>query len=49
MPAMRRINKKAAKIAYQIMGVPANIAFKPTKEQERIEKRLQFEDTVRAR
>lgn len=49
MPAMRRINKKAEKIAFKIMGKPANIAFKRDKEQQRINKRLIFEETVRAR
>ena len=49
MPVMRRIDKKAEKIAFKIMGTPPNIAFKRNKEQQRINKRLIFEETVRAR
>lgn len=49
MPAMLRISGKAMKIAYKILGVPANVKFKRTPEQERINKRLLFEETVRVR
>ena len=49
MPAMRRIDKKATKIAYAILGTPANIAFTRTKEQQELNKRLIQEETVRAR
>lgn len=49
MPAMRRIDKKAEKIAFKILGVPPNIAFKRNKEQQRINNRLVQEETVRAR
>lgn len=36
MPSMKR-TKKGAKVAYKILGVPANIAFKPTKKQKEID------------
>lgn len=49
MPTMIRPSAKAVKIAYKIVGVPANIAYKPTKEEKRINNRLVFEETVRAR
>lgn len=49
MPVMPRMNKKAKKIAYLILGKPANLRFKPNKKQIAIDKRLQWEDTWRAR
>lgn len=49
MPGMKRPDSKATKIAYAIMGVPANIAFKPNKKQREINERLLFQDTVRVR
>lgn len=49
MPTMYRIDSKNTKIAYKILGVPQNIAFKRSKEQKEIDKRLRFEETVRAR
>jgi hypothetical protein len=49
MPAMLRPSKKARKIAYKILGVPANIAYKPNAEQREINRRLIFEETIRVR
>jgi len=49
MPAMPRVALKPTKIAYKILGVPANILFKRSKEQQRINKRLVFEETIRVR
>jgi hypothetical protein len=49
MPAMPRILGKATKIAYKIMGTPPNIAHKRTPEEKKINKRLLFEETYRAR
>jgi len=49
MPAIPRISGKATKIAYKILGVPANMKFKRTPEQKRINQRLLFEETVRVR
>ena len=49
MPAMPRIPGKATKIAYKILGVPANIAYKPSKKEKEINRRLIYEETDRAR
>ena len=49
MPTLVRTNEKATKIAYKIMGKPANLAFKRNEEQKQIEKRLAFEEIVRVR
>ncbi len=49
MPAIPRISGRATKIAYKILGVPANMKFKRTKEQKKINQRLLFEETVRVR
>lgn len=49
MPAMPRIPGKPTKIAYKILGVPANIAFHRTKEEKAVNKRLIYEETTRVR
>ena len=51
MPGMPRWNKKSIKIAYKIMGVPANIRSEAnkTKAAKDQDKRLTFEQTVRVR
>lgn len=49
MPAAPRPNNKATKIAWNILGIPDNIKFRRTKEQKRINKRLNFEETQRVR
>ena len=49
MPAMPRLPTKAKKIAYKIMGVPANISFKPNAYQRWINKRLVWEETIKVR
>lgn len=49
MPAMVRIPNKATKIAYKIMGVPANIAFKRSAAERKINRRLFFEESQRVR
>lgn len=49
MPAMPRIKGKSTKIAYKIMGVPANMQRKRSKVEKKIDKRLVFEETVRVR
>ncbi len=49
MPAMPRPKGKATKIAYAILGKPAPIAFKRTKEQKRVNKILLFQETQRVR
>lgn len=49
MPSMIRIPGKAKKIAYKILGVPANIAYKRDTIDKKINKRLIFEESVRVR
>jgi hypothetical protein len=51
MPGMPRWDKKSIKIAYKIMGVPANIRSEAnkSKEQKERDKRLTFEQTARVR
>lgn len=49
MPAMPRPYGLARKIAYKIMGVPANIAHKRDKKEKRENKQLLFEETSRVR
>jgi hypothetical protein len=48
MPAMLRMNDKCRKIAYAILGKPANLKKKSSKDS-RIDKRLLFEETSRVR
>lgn len=47
--AMVRPKGKGQKIAFNILGKPANLAFKPSPKQKAIEKRLLFEETKRSR
>lgn len=50
MPGMPRIEGKAKKIAFKILGTPANLRKEARKGMgEKIEKRLEFEETVRVR
>jgi hypothetical protein len=49
MPGMVRIPGNGKKIAYKILGVPANISYKPNLFQKRVNRRLLFEETQRAR
>lgn len=49
MPAMKRPHTKATKIAYKVMGVPANIRHVKTPEEKRINHRLLYEETARVR
>lgn len=49
MPAMPRALSKATKVAYKIMGIPANIAHKRTQAEKKVNKRLLFEETFRVR
>lgn len=49
MPSMPRPENKARKIAFNILGVPANLRFKPNKEEKDINRRLIFEETTRVR
>lgn len=45
MPTAPRQNTKATKIAYKILGKPANQDFKRPKSLKKVHKRLVFEET----
>ncbi len=49
MPTMIRAPGKAKKIAYKILGVPANIESKRDALDSKINKRLIFEESIRVR
>ena len=49
MPTMIRIPGKAKNIAYKILGKPANIESKRDAVQQKINRRLIFEETIRVR
>jgi hypothetical protein len=49
MPVMPRQNKKATKIAFRILGKPANLQSKPEKKEKSVKARLIFEETMRVR
>ena len=46
MPMMPRVKGKAERIAYKILGIPANIrSDKKTVENRKIKERLNYEET----
>ena len=49
MPAMPRISAKQTKIAFKILGKPANMREEKSKKQTKTDKRLVFEETMRVR
>jgi len=49
MPTMPRVKNKATKIAYKILGMPANIRYNKRPFDKKINKRLIFEETARVR
>lgn len=49
MPVMPRALTKATRVAYKVMGIPANIVHKRTKKEKEVNRRLLFEETSRAR
>lgn len=49
MPAMPRLNKKTTDIAFNILGVPANLSRKRNKKEQEVNRRLLFEETSRVR
>ena len=49
MPVMPRVNNKATKIAWSIIGKPLSMNVKKDKHQKNINKRLVFEETTRVR
>jgi len=46
MAAMPRPSIKATKIAYKILGVPANFQSKKDRKQRKINRRLNFEEVT---
>lgn len=49
MPTMPRMPGKGKTIAWKILGKPANIAYKPSKMQKKIDHVLLFQQTTRTR
>lgn len=49
MPTMPRALSKATRVAYKIMGIPANVAHKRTKKEKEVNRRLVFEESSRVR
>ncbi|HZW61474.1 MAG TPA: hypothetical protein VFF04_04585 [Candidatus Babeliales bacterium] len=49
MPGMPRIPGKGKKIAYKILGIPINMQTKRTRKEQKVNQRLIFEETQRAR
>jgi hypothetical protein len=49
MPAMPRPNTKATKIAFKIIGRPANFDYKQPKPMRKVNKKLLFDETIRVR
>lgn len=49
MPTMPRLPGKTTKIAYKILGIPANIQYKRDSVDKKINKRLIFEESIRVR
>jgi len=47
MPAMPRPNKKATQIAFNILGVPANMRSKKTESQKKLDQQLLAQQTSR--
>lgn len=45
---MKRLDKKSTKIAYKILGKPANMR-KRTKKDQEINRRLEYQETFRVR
>lgn len=49
MPVAPRPSKKAKKIAFDILGKPANMRSKPTTKQKEIDERLKAQERMRLR
>lgn len=49
MPVMIRPDDKAKKIAFKILGKPANFTEKTTRKDNQVNARLVFEETTRMR
>lgn len=49
MPGMVRPKGKGKKIAFEVLGVPANMQEHKTPREKKVDERLTFEETVRVR
>lgn len=49
MPAMPRPNTKATKIAFKILGRPANLNSEQPPYLKKVNKKLLFDETIRVR
>ena len=49
MPTAPRQDKKAKKIAFKILGVPANFKDQESEQKKKLKRRLVFEETIRVR
>ncbi len=49
MPSMIRMPGKGKKIAWRILGKPANIAYKPDDRERKLNRTLIFQETTRMR
>ncbi len=49
MPYMPRADKKAAKIAWKVLGKPENLAVKETERQKKINAKLDYQVIVDGR
>ena len=49
MPVMPRVNNKATKIAWSIIGKPLSINIKKKQHKKETDRRLVFEETTRVR
>lgn len=47
MPVAPRWNKKATKIAFNIIGTPPNLKFKPSEKEIEINKTIIVQDSLR--
>lgn len=49
MAVAPRWNKKAMKVAFNIIGTPPNLRYKPNEQELKITKSLLFQQSVRSR
>lgn len=47
MPQAPRINDKATRIQYRIIGKPSNMKSRPSRKQKRIRETLDYQDSSR--
>lgn len=49
MPAAPRQKTKATKIAFKVLGVPANLRFVRNKTDQKVNRRLNYEESSRVK